>query len=360
MIKAMKMKNIRPAFIILTLLMVITGITQQGCNSSKEAEEADSDGFELLINHIEQHYDFVNNEKAPGAIGIDAVLNYNGDKMLLVDVRVMSEFRSGHLAGAVNVAMEELLSYFESRIDPSGFDTIALISADGQDALFATTLLRLLGYDNVFGIRLGMGWHKQFADTVWGRRLSSAYEALLSTGPSPEKKTYSYPTVDGKGKEGYMLLRDRVQQLLTTGYQQYRITAKEVFDAPENYYIINYWPENEYAIGHIPGALQYAPKKSLSRKTMLNTIPPDKPVVIYCHQGNMSSSATAYLLLLGYDVRSLEFGSNSFMFDLHKEKIGRNYLDTLQTIDYPLIDKTNSGAIPKGPVLVEMKSQGGC
>ncbi|MFO7721974.1 MAG: rhodanese-like domain-containing protein [Bacteroidales bacterium] len=354
------MKHIRSIYVILTILMVFTTLTHQGCRSAQQAKEPDADGFALLINHIEHHHDFVNSEVAPGAIGIDAVLNYEGDKMLLIDIRPLPEFQSGHLAEAVNITMEGLLDYFELSIDPAGFDTIVIISTDGQDALFATTLMRLLGYDNVFGLRLGMGWHKQFADTVWGRKLSSEYELRLSPGPSPQLEAFAYPAFQSDGKDGYTLLRERARELLRSGYKDYRIAAKEVFAAADSFYIINYWPENEYLIGHIPGARQYTPKKSLSRKTSLNTLPPDKPIVIYCHQGNMSSSATAYLLLLGYDVKSLEFGSNSFMYNLHKGKIGRNIFDPLQAIDYPLMDKSNSGKIPKVPVLVEIKSQGGC
>lgn len=343
------------------LMIALGGIILWGCGSGSRQESVTTDGFEMMIDYLGKQPDFVNSELAPGAIGIGEVLNYSGTRLHLIDIRSKVEYDTGHLAMAINVPIEELLGYFEQKIDPAGFDTIALISRDGNDAFFAVTLLRILGYHNVYGVKLGMGWHTRFAKEIWGKRVSSDFEAVLSTEPSKPRKVYPFPEFQTDSSDGYSLIRGRVAELLSSGYQHYRIPARDVFANPGNFYIINYWPENEYLVGHIPGAYQYTPKKSLSVKTELATIPPDRPVVVYCHQGNMSSSAVAYLLLLGYQVQSVEFGTNSFMYNLHREKIGKSLFLPEEAIDYPLRDKTNAGGSANPPpVLVEMKSKGGC
>lgn len=323
------------------LLATGTWLLLPGCGMQKSRELPLQDGFELMVDYIEKHTDFVNSEPAPGSVPIDAILNYTGTRLHLVDLRPESEYRAGHLPAAVNISIQELLQYLENRIDPGSFDTIALISSDGQDAFFATTLLRILGYGNVYAVRFGMGWHSRYADSLWISHFSSAYQDQLSTGPAPVKSTYPYPGVSTTNPDGYLLLRERAAALLDTGYRHYRINIKDVMNNRDDFYIINYWPVHEYNVGHIPGAFQYNPKKSLNRNAELNTLPPDRPVVIYCHQGNLSASASAYLLLLGYNARSLEYGTHSFMYDLHAEKVRRNLFDKNAVFDYPLADAEN-------------------
>ena len=344
----------------ITLLAAGLILLTTGCGRQKSGGIHAHDGFGLMADYIEKHTDFVNSEPAPGSVAVDAILNYNGTRLHLVDLRPGSEYRAGHLPAAVNVEMPELLEYIENRIDPGSFDTIALISSDGQDAYFATTLLRILGYDNVYALRLGMGWHRQFADSAWGKHISSAYQDRLSTEASPPKQEHPYPVVKTSFTDGYLLLRGRAAGLLASGYKQYKISVAEVFEKTGDYYIVNYWPPHEYEVGHIPGAVQYNPKKSLNRKAELNTLPTDRTVVIYCHQGFMSASATAYLMLLGYDARSLAFGTTSFMYDIHVGQVKRNYFDKNAVFDYPLADDSETKSDPGTHRLMEVKAQGGC
>lgn len=342
-------------------LFLIFPLLFAGCRSGNGDPETTNDGFLLMTEHIEQNNDFVNRPEAPGSVPIDKILNYAGSGLHLIDLRSTAEYDDGHLAGTVNLPIEKLLYYFENKIDPGSFDTIVLISTDGQDAFFATTLLRILGYNNVFGLRYGMAWHKRYSDVIIRSRLSSQYEDRLSTAPPPEKNEYSYPVINTTHSDGYSLIRERVEELLKNDIINYRISANELFAKADSFYIINYWPLQEYEVGHVPGAFQYNPKKSLARAEELQTVPPDMPVVIYCHQGNMSASATAYMRLLGYDVFSMEFGTNSFMFNLHRDAGIRNLYEPDKAIDYPLQDThSKPGEAESPPVLIEVKGQGGC
>ncbi len=332
-----------------------------GCGAGSKEKEASVDGFDLLISHIEQHHDFIHADEAPGVIEIQHLINGTETGIHVIDLRTKAQYDTGHFPGAVNVPMDKLLDYFENGIHAAGFDTIALISEDGQAAFYALSLLRLLGYDNVYGVRFGMGWHADYSPMTWQSRISSDGEHALVTGPSPADNTYPWPTMLTSEEDAYQFLRHRVEELLKEGYDGVWISAGEVLDAPEDYFIVNYWPEHEYRVGHIPGARQYTPKKSLQRANRLGTLPPDQTVVVYCHQGNNSATVTAYLRLLGYDALSMAFGTNSFMYETHSRELTRGLFRPETLITIPL---EGSGARTMQqqatPPVKEVQGEGGC
>jgi rhodanese-related sulfurtransferase len=67
--------------------------------------------------------------------------------------------------------------------------------------------------------------------------------------------------------------------------------------------------------GHIPGAVQYTPKQSIKLAADLKTLPTDKTIVVYCCTGQNSANLTAYLRVLGYDAKSLLFGTNGMIYN---------------------------------------------
>ena len=46
-----------------------------------------------------------------------------------------------------------------------------------------------------------------------------------------------------------------------------------------------------------------------------NTIPKDKKVIVYCYTGQTSAYLAGYLRVIGYDARSLLYGTNGIIFD---------------------------------------------
>ena len=105
----------------------------------------------------------------------------------------------------------------------------------------------------------------------------------------------------------------------------------------DNYFIINYFSADDYhglgaAPGHLDGAIQFTPGASLGMDEMLEYVPTDKPVIVYCWTGQTSSQMTAYLNMLGYEAYSLKFGSNNMWYD---ELTGHKWVDP--EADYPLV-----------------------
>ncbi len=75
----------------------------------------------------------------------------------------------------------------------------------------------------------------------------------------------------------------------------------DLMAAPEDYFVVNYWGEEDYlGMGHFDGAFQYTPKASFGTDTLLATLPTDMPIAVYCYSGQTGSQMAAYLTILGY------------------------------------------------------------
>jgi rhodanese-related sulfurtransferase len=69
------------------------------------------------------------------------------------------------------------------------------------------------------------------------------------------------------------------------------------FDADTDHILIDVRTPQEFASGHIPGAVNIAVEELAQR---LNEVPQDKPVVLYCRSGNRSGQAAQILDSAGY------------------------------------------------------------
>lgn len=320
---------------LLLSVLLAASLTLGSCggNQPKKAEKSTNtnteqqkvDQFNALISYIENSGDLINNKIVPTMIKPEEV-HENLSQYLVLDIRKHKDFLKGHIEGAKNIKMSELINYFENDIDPSSFPKIVLVCYTGQSAGFATATLRMLGYDNVYDMKWGMSsWDKTFAKTKWLKNIANTYASKLETTANPKATAGAYPKVLTTKTDGYAILRERAIKMLNDGFKKYTVKNEALFTNGANYYIINYWPEALYSKGHIPGAIQYQPKKSLGRATFLNTLPTNKTVVPYCFTGQHSAFVTAYLNLIGYDAKSLLYGANGFMNGLMKERDAKKY-----------------------------------
>ncbi|PLX20212.1 MAG: hypothetical protein C0599_09525 [Salinivirgaceae bacterium] len=189
-----------------------------------------------------------------------------------------------------------------------------MVCYSGQTASYATSILRLLGHSNVYCLKFGMcSWHQDFAGS-WPSNISNTYATQLTTDVTEKNATGSLPKFTTSSTDGEGILDERVDLVLTE-WGDATTTASAVFANPDDYYIVNYWSEAHYNLGHIPGAIQYTPKASMSLEADLQTLPTDKTIVVYCYTGQTSAHLTAYLRILGYDAKSLLFGINGMAYD---------------------------------------------
>ena len=72
---------------------------------------------------------------------------------VIIDVRSKREFESGHIDGAINIPVDELISNLNQLKDKN--KTIVACCASGIRSASATTILKANGYTQVFN---GGGW----------------------------------------------------------------------------------------------------------------------------------------------------------------------------------------------------------
>lgn len=297
----------------------------------------------LLVEHVEA----LTNPHTPFVMSTQQVstnLLVAPDDYLVIDSRAAADFAAGHIAGAVNVTMVDLPGYMAS-IDAASYENVILVCYSGQNAAFAAGLLRALGHNNVVSMSWGMSsWNPAFAVDVnkyWAVAPSNQRQTQFVTTASPAMNTPgALPVISTGFDSGPEILDARVEAVLAEGFGAAAITNADVFLDPDDYYIINYWPEALYlSIGHIPGAVNYDPTTTpFFLETDLKTLPTDKPVVIYCYTGQGSAFLAGYLRLFGYDVRTLLYGANSMVHDrMAEEGLGSAFDPAIHVKDFDFV-----------------------
>jgi len=345
---------------LLFIIGLILGLAISSCKNNK-TETTQENKFETLIEYIENNSDFINSEIAPAAVNSSEVMAIIDKNIHIIDIRMKDDFNQAHISGSANVAFSDLIEYFENKIDPNSFEGIYIFSSDGQASFFATAILRLLGYENVFAVRYGMAsWNKKFAEETWLKNLSTKHQDKLVIENNQKPAKGNYPEVFSDKTTAYEILKEKAQELLNQKYSEYYKTSDEVFANPEKYFIACYWKKDYFELGHIKGSVHYAPKKTLSRATDLSTLPTDKPIIIYCNAGNHSSSVVAYLRILGYDAYSLHYGTNEFMYEIMTTQTDNAFTES-HIMNYETISSDNTTQTTKQKEDTKPAvSKGGC
>jgi rhodanese-related sulfurtransferase len=286
--------------------------------SNVEVKPALSIGTEtsLLLKDLKENGDYVNSKVFPSLIKASIVRENLDKNILVIDLRTSKLYSEGHIKGAVNKKFEELPGYFETGIKPFSYDKIIIVCEDGQVSSYTTSLLRLMGYGNVYSMRWGMSaWNNKYAAEGWFRGTSGKFEERLEKTVNETPLAKGMPELKTGMVSGEEIGKVRFGKLFSEGTAGILITADEVFGNPGKYFIINLDRKDKYEDGHIPGAIRYKPEATLGYVEEMASIPSDRVVVVYCGTGHNSGFATAYLRLFGYDARTLKYGNNSFMYD---------------------------------------------
>ncbi|MEJ2733032.1 MAG: rhodanese-like domain-containing protein [Anaerolineae bacterium] len=114
-------------------------------------------------------------------------------------------------------------------------------------------------------------------------------------------------------------------------------------DPDNDPYIISLRSAEDYAKGHIPGAVNMGVTQLFTLDN-LATIPSGRDVVVVCYTGQTAGQATAALNMLGYDAYSLLFGMSSWTTD--PEIFVKRFNPETHSSDYILDTEPHS---PAGP-----------
>jgi rhodanese-related sulfurtransferase len=147
---------------------------------------------------------------------------------------------------------------------------------------------------------------------------------LVACGEAEETPVVVVPTptptpVQPSEPVGFDAVYSAVGQYLTSG-SSWNIKAEDLFllinddDKSNDPFIISVRKAEDYAKGHIPGAVNI-PFGDIAKNGTLNALPKDRKIVVYCYTGHSGSQATAILGALGFDVLNLLHGMSSWTKD---------------------------------------------
>lgn len=254
-------------------------------------------------------------------------------KAYVIDIRKKDAFDAGHIEGAVNLTEAEVSAHLDSE-DLSAYSDVVIACTSGQTAAWLVCLLSLEGHQNLSSLKFGMcSWNEATA-SAWNSNIGNDKATLFTSDVTDKGPEGDLPEL-GTGKETAAEILDvRMDKMISDGFGAIAISADQVYANLDDYYIVNRWPVAEYLDpGHIEGAIQYTPKQDFASDAFLKTLPSDKTIVVYCYTGQGSGNLVAYLNLIGYDAKTLKYGTNSMIHDIMpKSAWGPGMIG-----DYPLV-----------------------
>ncbi len=296
------MKKFLALLTIFALLFVI------GCSESTDNEEVNE--FETLVNYLEaqpaESGQWVNHMSG-------WILDYSGlnlSNYFILDLRGTDDFNANHLEGAVNSTLTNMFDTVKDATKP-----ILCVCYSGQTASYAHTLLRMKGIE-AYVLKFGMSIVDASLDK-WTANCSNQYanNPNWEKTASPALPKFDPPTLSTGKTKAEEILDARIEFALGD-WGNRLITAATVMANPENYNIMCYWPENVYNdYGHIKGAYQLTPS-TLTTDQNLYVFDPAGNNILYCYTGQTAAATIAYLEVLGYDVKSIAYGTNAMIWDV--------------------------------------------
>jgi rhodanese-related sulfurtransferase len=297
-------------FLILAASLVLFSACSE--DSPTEPEEESFDEFALVAAVGDIYY-----TEYPSTVNITMDVLFENltdgdtsDDPFIIDWRAAAEYDVRHIKGAVNLVLGDLVAKVDDGTIPSD-KTIVNVCYSGQTASIATATLNMLGYD-AQNLKFGMCYVTDDTDLVpksdkWTSQTAVDEYNLVKTGPGVPTTAYDFPNPDTGEESAEAIIKANFSKVI----EGWSIASATVTADPDAYHILNYWGALDYNdIGHIEDAYQYTPKLALKSDELLNTLPTDKTIVVYCWTGQTSAQVTAYLRILGYDAKSMLYGVN--------------------------------------------------
>jgi len=264
----------------------------------------------------------------------DLLLKMLNDEQYILSIRKAADYATGHIPGAINMAGASLFEP-DNLVKLPKDEKIYVYCYTGHTGSQVTALLNLCGYDATnltWGI---MGWTK---DTNVATKQFSNPTTDLPTEPTINESisTYNLPIVDVTSATGESeITRAACDNYTSAGFKN--IKAGDLYelitdaDSTNDPVIVSVRKAEDYAKGHIPGAINIS-LMNLPQTENLQKIDPDKKIVVYCYTGRTGSQATAILRALGYDADNLLWGISGWTTD---SVVAPKRFNPDTSVDYP-------------------------
>jgi rhodanese-related sulfurtransferase len=294
------------------LTLVVSAFILGSCSKSDDDDPAPpaAEKFDVLKDYMLANNLDVGTVIADWIILAEDVNAKTPGEYFIIDIRSQADYDAGHIEGAVNSTLGDILTTAEAATKP-----ILVACYTGQTAGHAVIALRLSGYSNAKVLKWGMS---SWRDDLAGKWEDNTGDAAIGhtnwkvpPGEITDPAEFNDPVIESSFTEGADILAERVDEMLANGFNG--IGNGDVLGDPASFFINNYWALADVELyGNITGAYRLNPF-TLTDKTYKN-LDPSKTIVTYCWTGQTSSMLTAYLYILGYDATSLKFGANSMIY----------------------------------------------
>jgi rhodanese-related sulfurtransferase len=296
----------RKALVVFMMLAALL-LAFVGCKND-DSESPEQSAYETLAAYLMAN-DLDLSDIVTGWTIAAADVAGNEDDYYIIDIRSSNDFATGHIAGAVNTTLGNVLDTAAN----SGGKPIIVVCYTGQSAGHAVVALRLSGYSDARVLLFGMSsWNADFDSWTANIGDIAVGHANWTTDATAALQEFGQPTISTSATNGADILADQVDAMLAGGFQG--VNASDVLASPESYFINNYWAQTDVdTYGHIAGAYRIKENLTLAAGGFGN-LDPSETIVTYCWTGQTSSVVTAYLTVLGYDAKSLKFGVNAMIY----------------------------------------------
>lgn len=279
----------------------------------RDAPDPPPTSFEVLKNYLVAQNLDLNNMLDGWITAADAVHGKGIGDYYIMDIRSSGDYDTlGHIEGAVNCTFGNIVADAANATKP-----ILVVCYTGQTAGHAVIALRLSGYPDAKVLKFGMcSWNGHFAGP-WNNNTGNEAigNANWATPPGDISDPIVYadePNFTTSFTTGEDILKERVDFMVANGFQG--VVCTDVLDNPTQYFITNYWAATDVEhYGNIKSAYRINPL-TLAGEEYKN-LDVAETIVTYCWTGQTSSMITAYLNVLGYNAKSLKFGTNSMIHD---------------------------------------------
>jgi len=284
--------------------------------------------FEILKEYLIENDMDVDNVISGWITTAENVATKDPDEWFIIDIRSQADFDAGHIEGAVSSTLGSILETAQAATKP-----ILVACYTGQTSGHAVIALRLSGYSDAKVLKWGMAAWNSALTAPWENNIGDAAIGHSSWITPPGNITplaeFTPPTIETNSEDGASILAERVAAMLEGGFKG--VSNADVLATPNNYFISNHWTQADVEhYGHIIGAYRVQPFTLTAGND--KNLDASRTIVIYCWIGHTSSMLTAYLTVLGYDARNLNYGVNSMIYsNLESHKW------TNPPTDYPLV-----------------------
>ena len=225
------------------------------------------------------------------------------------DIRSADLFNAGHIPGAINVALTDIVTKAADYSDKP----ILVVCKTGQGAGRGAMALRLSGFPDAKVMKFGMSYWNATYDLWTGNIGNNAVGSPnWVSDASATLPVNDYPQWETTSTDGAEILAANVTTMLAAS--DWGIASDGVLADPAAFNTYNFWTTEDYTtFGHFKGALQFKPISIAN--DLVYSLPTTDDCLIYCYTGQTSSFITAWLQVLGYNAKSILFGVNKLKHD---------------------------------------------